>query len=98
MLDTFKEGASFQNAVDLYVFDKKLRLLTMDALERIEIGLRVDISHSLGKKDSFAYLKPELLFDGFAKKLDEKTGLTDHHEWLSKQAALISRSKEEFIK
>ncbi|MFA6928695.1 MAG: Abi family protein [Lentisphaeria bacterium] len=98
VLDTFKEGASFQNAVNLYVFDKKLRLLTMDALERIEIGLRVDISHSLGKKDSFAYLKPELLFDGFAKKLDEKTGLTEHHEWLSKQAALISRSKEEFIK
>ena len=27
-LDEFKVGATFQNAVDLYVFDKKLRLLT----------------------------------------------------------------------
>jgi hypothetical protein len=26
ILDTFKPGASFQNAVDLHVFDKKLRL------------------------------------------------------------------------
>jgi abortive infection bacteriophage resistance protein len=75
-----------------------MRLLVMDALERIEIGLRVDISHSLGKKDPFAYLKPELLFDDFSTKLDEKTGLSDHHQWLSKQATLISRSKEEFIK
>ncbi|MGZ3836022.1 MAG: Abi family protein [Mucilaginibacter sp.] len=97
-LDEFKTGSSFQDAVDLYVFDKKLRLVVMDALERIEIGLRVDISHSLGKKDPFAYLKPDLLFEGFSKKLDENTGLTEHHQWLTKQASLISRSKEEFIK
>lgn len=98
VLDEFKTGASFENAVELYVFDKKLRLLVMDALERIEIGLRVDISHSLGQKDPFAYLKPDLLFDGFSKKFDEKTGLSEHHQWLTKQATLISRSKEEFIK
>lgn len=98
VLDDFKTGASFQNAVDLYVFDKKLRLLVMDALERIEIGLRVDISHFLGKKDCFAYLKPDLFFEDFSTKLDEKTGLSDHHQWLSKQATLVSRSKEEFIK
>jgi abortive infection bacteriophage resistance protein len=98
VLDEFKAGSRFQDAVDLYVFDKKLRLLIMDALERIEIGLRVDISHSLGKKDPFAYLKPELLFEDFSTKLNEKTGLSDHHQWLSKQATLVSRSKEDFIK
>ena len=47
-LDNFKPGASFQNAVDLYVFDKELRLLATDALERVEIALRVDVSHTLG--------------------------------------------------
>lgn len=98
VLDTFKSGARFQDAVDLYVFDKKLRLLVLDALERIEIGLRVDISHTLGNKDPFAYLKPELLFEGFSHRLDEKTGLTEHHQWLTKHASLITRSKEEFIK
>lgn len=97
ILDTFKLGASFQCAVDLYVFDKKLRLLTLDALERIEIGLRVDISHTLGKADPFAYLKPECLFEGFSQQLDQETGLTRHHQWLEKQAGLIARSKEVFI-
>lgn len=98
VLENFKQGACFQNAVDLYVFDKKLRLLVLDALERIEIGLRVDIAHSLGKKDTFAYLKPELFFEGFAYQLDKTTGLTAHHQWLSKHAGLVVRSKEDFIK
>ena len=97
-LDQFKPGATFQNAVDLYVFDKKLRLLAMDALERIEISLRVDISHHLGGRDSFAYLHPELFHPGFAQVLESKTGLTSHHNWLAKQATLISRSKEDFIR
>lgn len=36
----FKEGASFEHALDLYVFDRKLRLLMLDAIERIEVSLR----------------------------------------------------------
>ena len=57
VLDAFKHGATFQNAVDLYVFDKQLRLLVGDALERIEVALRVDASHTMGQLDPFAYLK-----------------------------------------
>jgi abortive infection bacteriophage resistance protein len=97
-LDSFKPGTTFQNAVDLYVFDKKLRLLTMDALERIEIALRVDISHGLGKHEKFAYLRPDLFHESFSTRLDGKTGLTKHHAWLGKHAALINRSNEDFIR
>jgi abortive infection bacteriophage resistance protein len=97
-LDHFKAGATFENAVDLYVFDKKLRLMAMDALERIEISLRVDISHYLGERDRFAYLNPALFHAGFAHTIDSKTGLTAHHSWLTKQAMLVTRSKEEFIR
>ncbi|MBB3195201.1 Abi family protein [Roseateles terrae] len=97
-LDRFREGATFQNAVDLYVFDKQLRRLVMDALERIEIALRVDVSHTLGSLDPFAYLKPDLLHDEFSIKLDKDTGVTRHHEWLTKHAQLIGRSREEFVR
>lgn len=97
-LDRFKVGAAFQNAVDLYVFDKQLRLLALDALERIEISLRVDISHTLGKLDKFAYLKPDLFHAEFSEKLDKDKGVTRHHEWLDKHAKLICRSKEEFVR
>lgn len=98
VLDQFKRDTTFQNAVDLYVFDKQLRLLVMDALERIEIALRVDISHTLGQLDTFAYLKPELLHADFSHKLEKNSGLSRHHDWLGKHAQLISRSKEEFVR
>ena len=94
--DRFLPGASFQNAVDLYVFDKKLRLIALDALERIEVALRVDISHTLGKEDRFAYLRPDMFHGSFSNDLNND-GLTGHHRWLSKHAGLITRSKEEFI-
>lgn len=97
-LETFKPGSTFQNAVDLYVFDKQLRLLVMDALERIEIALRVDISHTLGKLDPFAYLNPRLFHTDFSNKLDRDSGLSRHHQWLGKHAQLIGRSKEEFVR
>lgn len=97
VLDHFKPGATFQNAVDLYVFDKQLRLLVLDALERIEIALRVDVSHTLGQLDAFAYLKGDLFHPGFSQTLSKDSGLTRHHEWLGKHAQLIGRSKEEFV-
>lgn len=97
-LDEFRPGACFQQAVELYVFDKQLRLLTLDALERIEIALRVDISHTLGALDPFAYLKPELLHHSFSMDLDARTGVTGLHQWQSKHAQLIMRSKEEFVR
>ncbi|SEF85802.1 Abi family protein [Marinobacterium lutimaris] len=97
-LDKFKSGLSFQDAVDLYVFDKRLRLLVMDALERIEIALRVDISHTLGARDPFAYLNPEHLDQTFTRFIDPKTGLSHHHAWLANHARLIQRSREDFIK
>ena len=97
-LDAFRTGATFQHAVDLYVFDKRLRLLVLDALERIEVALRVDVSHTLGKLDPFAYLKPDLFHEKFSVALDKRKGVTAHHEWLTKHARLIEHSKEDFVK
>lgn len=95
--DDFKPGATFQNAVDLYVFDKQLRLLAMDALERIEIGLRVDITHGLGVLDPFAYMQPGLLHKDFCGRILASTGISRHQDWLTRHNQLISRSKEDFI-
>lgn len=88
-LDGFKPGAAFQNAVDLSVFDKELRLLVMDALERVEIALRVDVSHTLGQLDTFSYLRTDLFHHKFSQELNRDSGLTRHHEWLAKHAQLI---------
>ncbi len=43
----FKPGINFRHVLDLYSFDRQLRLLTLDALERIEIALRTALSNEL---------------------------------------------------
>ena len=41
ILHTFKPNSYFENAVDLYTFDSKLRTLIFSAIQSIEIALRV---------------------------------------------------------
>jgi abortive infection bacteriophage resistance protein len=95
--DTFKPESTFQNVVELYVFDQRLRTLIFEALERIEVALRVDVSHILGELDTFAHLRPELFDADFSQKV-QSNGLTKHHQWINKHARLMSRSKEQFVK
>ena len=39
----FKPGTKWKSIWDLYLFDRKLRLLVFNAIERIEISLRTRI-------------------------------------------------------
>lgn len=46
----FLDGVSFDDVLDLYVFDRKLRLAVMDALERIEVAFRAALSQSMSER------------------------------------------------
>ncbi len=39
-----RRGTSFDDVLDLYVFDRSLRLLVMDALERVEVAVRAALT------------------------------------------------------
>ncbi|MFC4994452.1 Abi family protein [Rubritalea tangerina] len=93
--DQFIPDARFIDAVYLYVFDKKLRLLAMDALERIEIAIRVEIAHVLGEHDKFAHINGTLLDKSFLKPT--KRRVPSHKGWVDRYNKLIKRSKEDFI-
>lgn len=94
--DQFVAGTHFLDAVHLYLFDKQLRLLAIDALERIEVALRVDIAYQLGRQNTFAHLDPAALHPGFAGKL-EKDGRTVHQAWRTRYEQLVARSREDFV-
>lgn len=100
-LDTFVPDSRFEDVVQLYVFDKKLRLLALDALERIEMAVRVDVAHLLGQPDPRAHENPACLHGNFAKKPITKgqdQGKTQHQVWLTKYQALLRRAhKESFV-
>lgn len=48
--EKFKKGTKFEDLLVLYIFDRKLRLLTLDAIQRIEIAIRTRISDLLSIK------------------------------------------------
>jgi len=96
--DSFLNGSRFEDVVKLYIFDKKLRLLALDALERIEMAVRVDVAHLLGEKDPLAHLKPECLHGNFTKKQIPKgadAGRTEYELWREKFDSHVSRSRNE---
>lgn len=53
----FKAGVRFDDVLNLYIFDRKLRLHTLDALERVEIAIRATLFDAFSlKHGAFWYL------------------------------------------
>lgn len=94
--DSFIADSRFEDVVRLYVFDKKLRLLALDALERIEMAVRVDVAHLLGQRDPCAHENPDCLHGKFAKRPSQKEAdKTAHKVWLEKYRQLLQRAQRE---
>lgn len=61
----FRRGTTFERVLNLYTFDRELRLLVNDAIERVEISVRNQWVDALAQKDgAHAYLKSSL-FAGY---------------------------------
>lgn len=62
----FKPGVEFEDALKLYIFDRKLRLHVLDAIERIEVAIRAQYSLIMSSKyGAHWYLAPSSFKDGF---------------------------------
>jgi len=57
----FIKGTSFDDVLMLYVFDRELRLLLIDAIERLEVALRAQLTNALAEHHgSHGYLNPAI--------------------------------------
>jgi abortive infection bacteriophage resistance protein len=57
----FVAGSSFEDVLNLYIFDRQLRLLMIDAIERVEVAVRGVWAHQMAKRyGSHGYLDPGL--------------------------------------
>ena len=81
--DTFKAGTTFEKVWERYAFDRRLRLLVMDAIERIEIAVRSQLAyHHAHLHGAFGYAVdptslPKLAGDRhavFVGRVREETG------------------------
>ena len=64
--DVFNQGTEFDDILNLYIADRKLRILCMDALERIEVSVRSAMSNIISEKHGpHWYLNRSLYKDSF---------------------------------
>lgn len=85
--DAFLENTHFSDVVELYEFDRQLRLLVMDALERIEVFLRTSISYHLSHTYGvFGHANSDNFHPNFR-----------HAAWLAKLDDEVGRSSDAFI-
>ena len=67
--DRFMDNLYFEDIIELYGFDKKLRLLVLDAVETIEVSLRNAIILDIAKHNIFAFDDTDL-FERNANNLE----------------------------
>ena len=87
--DTFAAGTSFDTVWELYTFDRQLRLLVMDAIERIEVSVRSKlVYHFVHQYGPFGYCDKANL-----------SGLSEekYAHWISDLHGETQRSREKFI-
>lgn len=81
-LDKFARGANLDDVVRLYEFDRKLRTLIHDGIERVEVTLRSHLSYLIGSHSALAYQDHTMFRPSF-----------DHREWLRAARARANRAR-----
>ena len=93
LVDTYKKGTRFEQLTDLYQFDRHLRLLVLDAIERIEIAFRERLNDTMATRYGPHWFLNPKLFSKKTKK-NSKQPLFDHQEFLVKTYEEARRNKE----
>ncbi|HIU17897.1 MAG TPA: Abi family protein [Candidatus Avidesulfovibrio excrementigallinarum] len=94
--DDFLAGTTFNKVFALYLFDKSLRLLMLDALERVEICLRSLVAHEMGSHDPYAYTSTTFINPKWRIPKAGKT-LSVWDAWSQKLTAQLADSREDCI-
>lgn len=75
----FKDNITFERILDLYTFDRELRLLLLDAIEKVEVAVRTMISNVLSEKyGAHWFLEPKYFRNNFRYQ-----GLIDDIEYMT---------------
>lgn len=89
----FKEWTTFKQVVDLYSFDRKLRLLTLDAIEKIEVSLKSNINYTLYNDYWFYWYLDKNLFN-----LENEKNLEIYNNLVLKIKSIQEKSSAIFVK
>ncbi|GGD70875.1 Abi family protein [Lacimicrobium alkaliphilum] len=84
----FEPGTNFDEVIFLYEWDRQLRSLVLDAIERVEIAVRTQFTYHIGHKyGAFGHTDAQNFHPKF-----------NHQNWLSKLEDEARRSSDDFIR
>lgn len=88
VLSVYRKGARLDHAESVIDFDRRLRMLVMDGVERIEVAVRMQIGYVLGRSSAFAHEDAACCIDTFtAAGVDPDSGKptpSAHAIWLQR--------------
>ncbi len=85
--DRFHPDGSFDKAIDLYEFDRRLRLAMMDMIERVEVAFRTQVSYRIATLHGPYGHEDPARFQAWFR----------HDEWLEDLHHDTRRSQETFV-
>jgi abortive infection bacteriophage resistance protein len=84
---TFKTNSTFENVIDIYNFDRELRILLFDIIEKIEIAFRTKLIYHLSSEISPWWFEDSQNFNNSVK----------HNETITAIDRELQQTKENFI-
>ena len=101
MLSGYRASTRLDHAEAIIDFDRQLRLLVMDGVERIEVAVRMQLGYVLGRTSAFAHENPTCFTAAFAQAgTDPVSGEpvpSSHARWLERASERQAKSDEQFV-
>lgn len=98
ILNNYRPGADFSQVIGIYTYDKHLRLLMLDVLERIEIALRTDIALQIGQYGPWSYRDPAQLDQRFVTDIPKGKSESQFTTFTQRFDDMVGKSKSDFVK
>lgn len=96
--DRYRAGTELGAAGAFIAFDRSLRLLVIEGVERIEVAVRTQVGHVLGEHTPFAHEDGTLFTGAFtAPRPDAPDGSSAHTAWLQRVRDRQDSSDEQFV-
>lgn len=84
----FKRGSTFQDALNMYRFDKKLRLFLFNEIEKVEIAFRSTLANIIAQESENIFWMTDATMFANPEKFSRTMALVDKE---------LKNSREEFI-
>jgi abortive infection bacteriophage resistance protein len=100
VLNRYRPGTRIMDAAHLLDFDRRLRMLVLEGVERLEVAIRTQIGHTLGRHHAFAHEEPSMFVSAFIAPTTDANGAvtaSQHGQWLSRIKSRQDSSDEAFV-